>query len=650
MMEMKVIASLAMLAMVAAGSSSCSTESTYPTSHTSVSNAEPATPRGRPMLARHLPRAVADGTATMMGAAQSDQRLRLAIHLPLRDQATLTQLLHDLYDPQSAQFHKYLSVAEFINRFAPTADDYNAVVAWATAKGLTVTARTSNRRLVVVEGAVDTINRAFNVNVRYYKHPAESRTFYSPDREPTTVGLNVPLLQVTGMNNSVLPRPLLRHLAIANPAGSGLSSQFLPSDLRAAYYGNGPLTGAGQTIGILSFDGYLASDVQLYYSTTGMSSTVPISNVLVDGFSGACTSVSSPTSSTCDDGEQVLDIVNAIGMAPGITQILFYEGSSNTEILNQMAVDNVAKVLSSSWAWNPADAASDDPIFQEFAAQGQSFVSASGDDGAFNDSTYSFPSVDPYITVVGGTVLTTSGRGGAWLAESAWPESGGGYVSGTPIPGWQQLAGVITSSNQGSPQWRNSPDVAAEADFDNPTVVNGVFETGYGGTSFAAPRWAGFLALVNQQSVANGRDTVGFINPALYSLGVGSNYASALHDITNGSNPPETGGGSGFNTVPGYDLVTGWGSPAGAPLIDQLAGTSANSAGAPAAAAAGSPAASYGRVFMYPRHGQSDAQQAADRRECSEWAATQTSPGLSKESAYSRAMAACGEARGYTVH
>jgi hypothetical protein len=143
---------------------------------------------------------------------------------------------------------------------------------------------------------------------------------------------------------------------------------------------------------------------------------------------------------------------------------------------------------------------------------------------------------------------------------------------------------------------------------------------------------------------------VGFINPALYNLGLSSNYASALHDITYGNNPPETGGGSGFNAVPGYDLVTGWGSPAGAPLIDQLAGTSANSAGAPAAAAAGSPAASYGRVFMYPKRGQSDAQQAVDLRECSEWAATQTSPGLSKESAYSRAMAACGEARGYTVH
>jgi xanthomonalisin len=342
--------------------------------------------------------------------------------------------------------------------------------------------------------------------------------------------------------------------------------------MRAAYYGKGPLTGTGQTIGILSFDGYLASDVQLYYSKTGMVSKVPIRNVLVGGFSGACTTVGSTAASPCDDGEQVLDIVNAIGMAPGIQQVLFYEGTNDTQILNQMATDNSAQVLSSSWGWNPADAASDDPIFQEFAAQGQSFVSASGDSGQFNESTYFFPAADPYVTQVGGTDLTTAGAGGAWVAETGWPQSGGGYVSGTPIPSWQQLPGVINSLNLGATTLRNSPDVAAEANFDNPTVVNGKFMTGFGGTSFAAPRWAGFLALVNQQSIANGRGTVGFINPALYDLGVSTMSSTVFHDITSGSNPPTVGDGNGFNAVPGYDLVTGWGSPAGAALIDQLAG------------------------------------------------------------------------------
>jgi subtilase family serine protease len=571
MKHFKVAASIVNLAIFVSCGISCS-----------ISPPPSAAAGGHAMLAPHLPGAVANGQAAMTGAVSPQQPLKLAIHLPLRNQAELTQLLRDLYDPKSPNFHKYLDVSEFTKRFAVTAADYNAVVAWAKANGLSVTAKTPNRRLLAVQGSVATVNRAFHVKINYYRRPGAARTFYSPDREPTVVGLSVPLLQITGLNNYVLPQSMLRSRAVASAiapvsaTGSGPAGEYLPSDMRAAYYGKGPLTGAGQTIGIFSFDGYLASDVQLYYSKTGMSSNVPIKNVLVDGFSGACTAVSSPTSSSCDDGEQVLDIVNAIGMAPGIKQILFYEGSSNTEILNQMATDNVAKVLSSSWGWNPADAASDDPIFQEFAAQGQSFVSASGDDGEFNSSTYSFPGVDPYITQVGGTDLTTTGGGGTWSAETAWPQSGGGYVSGTPIPNWQQLPGVVNSSNLGSATLRNAPDVAAEANFDNPTVVNGSFVTGYGGTSFATPRWAGFLALVNQQSVANGKGTVGFINPALYNLGISPGYSGAFHDITSGSNPPSTGDGSGFNAVPGYDLVTGWGSPAGVALINQLAGTSAS--------------------------------------------------------------------------
>jgi subtilase family serine protease len=372
---------------------------------------------------------------------------------------------------------------------------------------------------------------------------------------------------VTGLTNYRLPHPMLQRGTPAYATGTGPSGEYLPSDIRAAYYGKGPLTGAGQTIGILSFDGYLASDVKLFYSKTGMKSSVPIKNVLVGDFNGACTAVGSTTNSTCDDGEQVLDIVNSIGMAPGLQQVLFYEGSSDTEILNRMATDNMAKVLSSSWGWSPADAASDDPIFQEFAAQGQSFLSASGDSGAYDSSTYSFPAVDPYVIQVGGTVLTTTGPGGAWSAETAWPHSGGGYVAGTAIPAWQQLTGVVTTSNAASTTLRNSPDVAAEANFDNPTVVNGNFVTGYGGTSFATPRWAGYLALANQQSVANGRGTVGFINPTLYNLGRSLTYSTAFHDITSGSN--------GFSAVPGYDLATGWGSPAGASLIGFLSGSMA---------------------------------------------------------------------------
>jgi len=568
MKSLKLAASIVAVAIPVLASLSCSS---HPPPAQGVRSA-PGVKVGYGIGASCIPEAVASRRVALTGAADPKEHLTVALQLPLRNQPELTQLLQDLYDPGSPTFHKFLSVSEFTERFGPTAADYKKVVAWAKSKGLSVTLTTPNRRLVAVEATVEKINRAFQVRISHYRHPSEGRVFYSADREPAPAGLSVPLLQITGMSNYVVPHPMLKRGNAVSVAGSGPSGQFLPSDMRAAYYGKGPLTGSGQTVGILSFDGYVAGDVQLYYAKTGMRARVPIKNVLVGGFNGACTTVGAEGASTCDDAEQVLDIVNVVGMAPGLKQILFYEGSRDTLILNQMATDNVAKVLSSSWAWNPEDAASDDPIFQEFAAQGQSFLSASGDSGQFNSATYFFPGVDPYVIQVGGTVLTTTGPGGAWAAETAWPQSGGGYFSPTPIPAWQQLPGVINPGNQGSMSLRNAPDVAAEANFDNPTVVNGKFMTGYGGTSFAAPRWAGFLALVNQQSVANGRGTVGFINPTLYNLGVSATRSAVFHDITSGSNPPTVGDGSGFNAVPGYDLVTGWGSPAGPALIDQLAG------------------------------------------------------------------------------
>jgi hypothetical protein len=269
--------------------------------------------------------------------------------------------------------------------------------------------------------------------------------------------------------------------------------------------------------------------------------------------------------------------VNVIGTAPGLSQVLFYEGNSSTDVLNKMATDNTAKVLSSSWGGGDFGTASD-PIFKQFQAQGQSYLNATGDSGQFNTSTYDPPSVDANITQVGGTDLITNGAGGPWQSETGWADSGGGFITGTAIPTYQQLAGVITSSNKGSTTLRNAPDVAAEANFDNTTVIDGTFETGYGGTSYATPRWAGLIALANQQAVQNGNATLGFLNPAIYNIGVGSSFAADFHDIVSGNNKPSAGSGSGFNAVAGYDLVTGWGSPNGAALIATLAGATTTAA------------------------------------------------------------------------
>lgn len=525
------------------------------------------------LAATHVPPLVASAQVPRIAALPATQHLQLALSLPLRNQAQLDELLRQLQDPASPSYHHYLSNAEFTARFGPTQADYDEVVSWARAKGFTVTDMPTNRRLVDVDGSVATVNQALHVSMGSYAHPSAARTFFAADREPT-VDLNVPLLSIAGLNNFTPPSRHSRQgdmgqlaKALARASGSGPSGQFLPGDMRAAYYGNGPLTGAGQSIGIFSFDGYKAGDVTLFYSSTGMTSSVPISNVLVNGFSGAC-------QSPCDDGEQILDIVNAIGMAPGISNLYFYEGNLAADIMNKMVTDNKAKILSCSWFGNDFDNPTDDPIYQQMAAQGQTFVNATGDYGAYNNQAWGAPSADPNILQVGGTDLVTNGAGGSWASETGWADSGGGFYSGAgeATPNWQKLAGVITAANQTSGTYRNDPDIAAEANFDNPTVSNGALQSGYGGTSFSAPRWAGFLALVNQKSIANGHGVVGFVNPALYNIALSANYALDFHDVISGNNKPTKGSGAGYNAVAGYDLVTGWGSPTAA-LVDALAGT-----------------------------------------------------------------------------
>jgi kumamolisin len=284
--------------------------------------------------------------------------------------------------------------------------------------------------------------------------------------------------------------------------------------MRAAYYGGTALTGSGQSIGLLEFAGYNIADVDTYFNKVGQTRKAAVTGVKTDGSSLSCTG-------RCDDTEQVLDIEVAISMAPGMSQVRVYvSDTSDVSMFNRMATDNIAKSLSCSWGWSPADPTSDDPIFKEFAAQGQNLFVASGDSGAYKSrAKYVYPADDAYVTSVGGTDLTTNGPGGSWKSETAWSGSGGGISpNGIAIPSYQKTTGVITTANKGSKTLRNAPDVAAEANTDNYICYNGTCAGGWGGTSFAAPRWAGYLALVNEQSVNYRKTTLGFLNPAVSDL------------------------------------------------------------------------------------------------------------------------------------
>ena len=173
---------------------------------------------------------------------------------------------------------------------------------------------------------------------------------------------------------------------------------------------------------------------------------------------------------------------------------------------------------------------------------------------------------------MGGTTLTTSGAGGSWISETVWNKgngtgSGGGISTQYSIPSWQQ--GINMSTSLGSSTMHNIPDIAMVGD--NIYVkYNRILSGRFSGTSCSAPLWAGFTALVNQQAIANGRPVLGFINPTLYAIAQTTNYNSTLHDIITGNNT-SSGSPNLFYAVPGYDLCTGWGTPAGQGLIDALA-------------------------------------------------------------------------------
>jgi kumamolisin len=488
--------------------------------------------------------------------------MRVVLVLPLRNQDALNQFLEELYNPGSASFHKFLRVEEFTEMFGPAEEDYQAVLNWAKTSGLTVVGTSRNRMNVDVTGPVAAIEAALHVNMNLYRHPTENRTFYAPDREPT-VDLPIQLWHIAGLDNYSIPRPAITRRPLTDTSlattGSCPEQSFCGSDMRAAYYQGTTLTGSGQSLGLLEYEGTDLEDLATYYANTGQTYNPAIITLLsTDGTSTSC---SEPD---CDDTEQTIDMTQALGMAPGLSSLVVYVGSTDAAMLNAMATaDPLNAQLSSSWIWFPPDPGTADPYFQEFAAQGQNYFQAAGDGGKWISGSDLYPSDDTYITSVGGTDLETTGPAGPWASESAWIDGGGGISPDKfAIPFWQTTtaSGCAVCSDA----YRNGPDVAANSDFtfyvcaDQTTCTANL----YGGTSFAAPMWAGYLALVNQAAALKGMPPLGFINPALYDIGLSSSYDSAFHDVTSGSN--------GYSATTGYDLATGWGSPNGSGLIAGL--------------------------------------------------------------------------------
>ena len=491
-------------------------------------------------------------------------------------------LLRRQYTPGDPLFHHFISTSEFTHRFSPSLQTYNAVTTFARANGLSVTRTHSDRLLLEVAGPASAVESAFQVHLQRFM-AADGRVFHAPDADPAIpAALDGKLSGIIGLQNAALRHPQMHHLLptfLPAEIGSDPNTGALtPSDIKTAYnLSSTTLTGAGRTLALFELDGYTASDISAYEAAYNLP-VVPLVNILSGGASGLPSDSDGPI-------EVTLDIELMAALAPGATAIRVYE-APNTEAgvlaaYGQIADDNSAKEVSSSWGLaedesSPSNINAENIIFQQMAAQGQSMFAAAGDSGAYDDGsnlTVDDPASQPYVTGVGGTTLSTITRGGAYRAESTWGDpneisdspfgsGGGGGISAVwPLPDYQMgIAGINQSS------LRNVPDVSLDAD---PATGYAIYSNGgwgiEGGTSCAAPLWAAFTALVNQERQTNGEADLGFANPAIYAIGSGASYTSGFHDISDNST------NLFYHAVPGYDDATGWGSFDGANLLTLLA-------------------------------------------------------------------------------
>jgi subtilase family serine protease len=361
---------------------------------------------------------------------------------------------------------------------------------------------------------------------------------------------------VPSANLSVpIATPGVQMLASSAATPSGQPAGFSPQQISQAYgfnqisFNGIQGNGNGQTIAIVDAynDPNIASDLAAFDSTYGIAAPPSFSVVNQNGGSNL------PTSNTSWAVEESLDVEWAHAMAPGANIVLVEANSSSLSNL-LTAVQYAANrpgvsVVSTSWGsseWS-GETAYNSYFSTPSGHQGVTFVASSGDSGSSGAPI--FPSVSPNVIAVGGTQLTLNSSGG-YGSETAWSGSGGGISAYESQPSYQQ--GVVTQSNT----MRTVPDVAYNASGNSPYAVYDSY--GYGGwlevygTSAGAPQWSALVAIADQGRALDGEGTLNGATqtlPALYQL-----PSSDYHEITSGSN-------GAYSAGPGYNLVTGLGSP-----------------------------------------------------------------------------------------
>ncbi len=515
--------------------------------------------------------------AQLVGEASAQQQLNLSIGLQLRNRQELQILLREMYNPHSPSYHHFLSPQQFVDEFGPTVAQQQQVIDYLQEQGLKITNISSNRLLIDASSTVAQAEASFRVSINTYRFGAN--LFYANANAPTIPGpLASIITSIGGLDNSVHLHPLYHSVRSKNSLKprAGQGGGFAPADLNGAYDAN-PLLQSGvqgnnQTVAVFELDGYQSSDVSQYFQTYNLGNP-SISNVLVDGFDG---------SAGAGAIEVELDIEVVAAMAPKAAQIV-YMGPNTTQgvndTYNQIVTDKKAQIATISWGEcesqsGNAELQTLDTILSQGSAEGIALYAASGDSGAYdcNDTNLAVdsPADDPNITGVGGTNLQLNN--GTYGSESVWSNpsdtqrspqgsgGGGGISSSFQEPSWQTGPGVQNQYSNGN---REVPDVSADADPASgysvycTVAASGCSSSGWitvGGTSAAAPLWAGSTALINEYLQNQQKSRIGFANPVLYGLENATQQFPPFHDVSSGTN-------LFYPATSGYDEASGWGSP-----------------------------------------------------------------------------------------
>ena len=444
-----------------------------------------------------------------------------------------------------------------------------------TAEGLQVLEVDAASRRIQARGDIATLERAFGTSLSLVESP-----------DPVT-GRPVAHRQRTG--ELVLP-PSLAGVVVAvlglddrpqarvrfRPA-VGPSTSFTPLDLGRVYRFPTGTDGSGQTLAILELGGgYQQADLDAYWAQIGLADPPRVTAVGVDGATNA--PEGDPSGA---DGEVLLDIEVAGGLAPGADMLVYFAPNTDRGFLDALSTAVHATptptAISISWGqsedeWTGQARTAMDDALADAAALGITVCVASGDDGSRDNGTdggahVDFPAASPHALACGGTTLQADAASGAVQSEVVWFHgvgqggTGGGVSDAFAVPSWQTAAGVPGDADTGRPG-RGVPDVAADAD---PATGYRVRVDGtdavYGGTSAVAPLWA---ALVCRLAQALGRRP-GFLPPVLYGGVTAGRPAAGFRDITSGSN-------GAYTARPGWDACTGLGVPDGEALLAKLRG------------------------------------------------------------------------------